>query len=148
MNFGNMELFDILWRLCWAFLVGGTARFLRYWNQTDKVERKKVVKEFISGGFTGILAISIFNSDGNPFEIFAISATTGVSGVAWLLSKSDLTAEREKELLNKNKADYEETQRFNDSNSNRLKEMENDINKHLEQLRKEQERLQGKHDNK
>ncbi|MGG3806442.1 hypothetical protein [Metabacillus fastidiosus] len=65
-------------------------------------------------------AVSIFNSDGNSFEIFAILVTTGISGIALVLAKSDISSEREKELLNKNKADFVDLKELRTQDSNDL----------------------------
>ncbi|MED4400292.1 hypothetical protein [Metabacillus fastidiosus] len=140
MNFGSMSIQDILWRLCWAFFVGGSAHFLRYTHQCQQVKITEAVRASASGGFAGVLAVSIFNSDGNPFEIFAISATTGISGIAWVLAKSDISPEREKELLNKNKSDFTSLKELRSRDINDVRK-NRELIQELERMKEELEKM-------
>lgn len=96
--------FDILWQLIVPCTVGGTVRTIRYFVTTKKedITLFDSVKEFASGAITGFIGVQAFNPEGTPREIFTISAFTGISGIAWIMSRSDISPAKEKQIMDAN----------------------------------------------
>ncbi|WP_066224326.1 hypothetical protein [Metabacillus fastidiosus] len=113
--------FDLIWQLLVPFLMGGIVRFVRYWEQVKKKEFSimDALKAVVSGGITAIVGVSVFNPTGTPFQILVISAFTGI---AWVMSRSEISPQQEKNLLNE--LDAEEVKEVRNKSDEDLSKLE------------------------